>query len=368
MKELIKPLIIILFLIISTKNYASENELRILTWDGYITKNDLKNLDKIFKENNISIKSKIIKPFAEGSDQMFDLIRDRKCDVSFLTLFFIKMKKMKVTKLLEPINTHSKRLTNFKHLLKSTTDLEMGMMNGERLYIPYGGGVYGFYANMDKVKPQDVPRSLNELWLPKWKGKISLNKSQIWYNIGISLMALDMPPFYLTDLLNKGKRKVILELRKKDGIVQKKVDALYKQAGNFWTSGTKFSNDLSIVSSWGPEIKERNEKHGGNWKRINFNEGNVVWLDTINFVKGIKGEKLIAAELMANYFIGKIPQTRIVNELSMISVSKQITNNPLINENPNLFQSERFVPPYSTAADNLMQEISATAMKNRTKK
>lgn len=356
---------LLLFVIIGFSIQAED--LRIFTWDGYITKSDIKNLNSIFKENNINMKAQVISPYAEGSDQMFDIIRQKKCDVSFLTLFFIKMNRNKITQLLEPININSKRLNNYKSLLPMTKNLEMGMHNGKPLYIPYGGGVYGFYADMNKIKESEVPKSIAELWLPKWKGKFSLNSTQIWYNIGISLMALHMPPFYLDKLLNNGKRKIALELGSENGIIQKKMNKLYQQTGHFWTSGTVFKDDLTIVSSWGPEIQQENKKHNANWKKINFIEGDIVWLDTINFMKGISGDKLIAAELMANYFINKKSQKRIVEELSMISASSLIQDNPMVNKDPNLFNSERFVPPYSKASDNLMQKISQKAFENRIK-
>jgi ABC-type thiamine transport system substrate-binding protein len=345
-------------------NVLADQHLRIFTWDGYITKKDIKNLDSIFKKHDLNIKAKIIKPYAEGSSQMFNIIRAKKCDVSFLTLFFIKMKKENITKLLEPINVNSKRLSNYKNLLSSSKNLKMGMKNDKYLYIPYGGGVYGFYVDRSKVAKKDIPKSINDLWSPKWKGKISLNKTQVWYNIGISLMALGHPPFYLNNLLQNNQRDTLLKMQMKDSIIQQKVNELYEQAGNFWTSGTEFNDNLSIVSSWGPEIKERNEKYNGKWEKINFSEGNIVWLDTINFMKGISGEKLIAAELLANYFTNDESQKRIVKDLSMIAVSKNIRNNPLINSEPDLFRSDRFVPPYTGPADNIMQQISNRALEN----
>ncbi|EDQ02269.1 hypothetical protein [Shewanella benthica] len=48
----------------------------------------------------------------------------------------------------------------------------------------------------------------------------------------------------------------------------------------------------------------------------------MAWLDTINFVKGLEGRKLEAAQIFANYFIGKQVQTRVSQELSMVPVSK----------------------------------------------
>lgn len=342
-----------------------DSSLRIFSWDGYVTNNDLTSLNEIYKSNDLKLNAKLITPYAEGHEQMFNVIRDKQCDISFLTLFFIKLNNQKITKLLSPINTSSKRFTNYKHLLPSATNLAMGKVKNKTLYIPYGGGVYGFYVNMNKVKKKDIPRSINDLWLPKWKGKFSLNKTQVWYNVGISLMALGLPPFHLNDLVLQNKRKELMRLRRNDGEIQFKVNELYQNAESFWTSGTKFNDKLSIVSSWGPEIKLRNQKYGENWKKINFKEGDVVWLDTINFMKDLSEEKLIAAELTANYFIGKEAQQRVVSKLSMISVSKQSSKNKMIIENSDVFNSKRMVPPYSKASGMLMQSISDQAMKQR---
>jgi spermidine/putrescine-binding protein len=356
--------IIFIFLSVFIEQSSAKEELRIFSWDGYVTAEDLRDVNLILSNQNINVEVKLIDTLASGPKQMFDVIRSNKCDVAFLTLFFVKMNKEVVTKLLQPININSKRLPNFKKLLPGVKKLDMGIKEGKQLYIPFGGGTYGFWANMNKVKAQEVPKSMKELWSKRWTKKISLNKTQIWYNIGLTLMSMGFKPFHINDLLLNGKRSEAIELSSPSGIVQNKLNTLYGQAGNFWEGGTEFKPELEIVSSWGPEMEARNKSSNENWKLINFKEGNMVWLDTINFMSHIKGDKLIAAEIFSNYFIGKKVQTRVVEKLSMISVSKSVKRNPRIDENSSLFKNGNFVPPYNDSANRLMQSISNRAMES----
>lgn len=345
-------------------NGNAKETLRIFSWEGYVTPLDIKNVNKILEKEKLDVEVKLIDTFASGPDQMFNVIRSGKCDVAFLTLFFIKLKKEIITKLLQEININSPRFTNYKHVLPGVKNLSMGMKEGKHLYVPYGGGTYGFWANMNKVKKSEIPKSFKDLWKKRWHKKISLNKTQIWYNIGVTLMSMGIKPFYLNTLLKSNKREEAIHLSSINGNVQKKLNDLYEQSSNFWVGGTEFKPELEIVSSWGPEMEKRNKTTNEEWKLIRFQEGNIVWLDTINFMKKVKGNKLIAAEHFANYFIGKTVQERVVKDLSMISISKEVKKNPRVNENPTIFKTGNFVPPYGIAADNLMQTLSSRSMDN----
>ncbi|WP_394392944.1 hypothetical protein [Shewanella woodyi] len=71
----------------------------------------------------------------------------------------------------------------------------------------------------------------------------------------------------------------------------------------------------------------------------------MAWLDTINFVKGLSGRKLEAAEIFANYFIGKEVQNRISNELSMVPASKTVPVNTILGDPDKILNENMFVPP-----------------------
>jgi len=356
-------IVIFLALCICYSNLCSADILRVLTWDGYVLPEEVKEVNRILTKRGYPHSIKLISPYAEGAEQMFRLIREKKCDIMFLTLFFIKMQGEKTSKLLQHINVNSPRLTNYKYLLPTVKSIPMGLEENQKpLYIPWGGGTYGFYADMKKVKEHEVPKSVKDLWNNKWRGKISLNIAQPWYNIGLVLMALDKQPFYINELILSGKRSKALHLCDPQGAIQRKTNELYMQAGHFWVKAPEFRDELLIVTSWGPEIMRENNK-GGKWKFLEFKKGYMLWLDTICFAKGLEGKKLEAAEIFANYFIGKKVQSRVAVGLSMVAVSSLAESNPIIEKNPNFFLQEMFVPPYTKIADNLMQIVSNRALK-----
>jgi len=335
--------------------FAAE-KLRIFTWEGYVTAEDITQVNKILSTKGYDYQAEVIATKAEDAEQMFSVIRNKQCDITFLTLFFIKMHGEQVSRLLQPIDINSPRLNNYKNLDPALTQIPMGMQQGKPLYIPWGGGIYGFFVNTNKVKTQDIPTSVKGLWTAKWRKKFSLNEGQFWYNVGLTLQALDYHPFYLEQLAQRNDRRSLKELVSKQGAVFQKLSQLYNNAGGLWQSSTKFSKNLEIVSSWGPEITVQNKK-GDQWQLIDFEEGHLAWLDTINFVSGLKKEKLAAAEVVANYFISKKVQQRIVTELSMLPASIDLDSRGLLDQYPNLFNADLFVPPYSQLSYSLMKQM-----------
>lgn len=350
-----------LLLLLPGSSFAKES-LRILTWNGYVTAADISAINALLAKQGYDIEALVIAPYAEGSEQMYRILRKGKADISFLTLFFIGLQGGQAAKLIQPINTASPRLGNYRHLLGELTRIPMGMRGDKPLYIPFAGGSYGFYADRNKVSADDLPHAWGDLFKPRWKGKYSLNKTQVWYNVAIASMALGKPPYYVNDMVNAGPRDKFIQETRDDGPLAAKLADLYQGAGNFWDTGTQFNDALEIVSSWGPEIAEANSK-GGNWQLIQFKEGELVWVDTINFAKSLSGKRLEAAEIIANYFIGKEVQSRVAKSLSLVAVSSLAASNPILTNNPEFFRSGTFVPPYRTQADNGVKRMSDKALK-----
>jgi len=357
--------------IISSSKLIQKQPLRILTWEGYVTQTELDDVNGQLAALNYPYYVEVIKPFAEGAKQMFDLIRGQKCDITFLTLFFIKMENEQTSTLIQPINTHSPRLTNYSKLREKLINLPMGLNKQNKpLYIPWGGGVYGFYINRNVVPKNEVPKSVSALWQAKWQNHYSLNKSQAWYNVGLALMSLDESPFYIHELVNNQQRTKLVNLVADNGELQIKLNDLYGHSAQLWTASPQFSPELNIVSSWGPEINQENQK-GNHWEKINFKENDMMWLDTINFVKDLQGQKLEAAEVFANYFIGKKAQKRITNELSMFAASSEVKVNKALGDPEKLFNYEHFVPPYDSISYGIMKHMTDKAeqvFESKTKK
>ncbi|OUR99272.1 spermidine/putrescine ABC transporter substrate-binding protein [Gammaproteobacteria bacterium 42_54_T18] len=336
--------------------------IRVFTWEGYVEPHEVSAVNTLLKEKGYSEYTvEVIKPWAEGPEHMFKVLGAGKADISFLTLNYIKMQSDKIAKLLQPINTSSPRLSNFSKLSPSLTAIPMAMRNDKPLYLPWGGGAYGIWANMDKLKTSDLPSSVKDLWDKKWKGKLALSSGQVQPNIAIAALAMNKAPFYINDMA--ADRAALAKESDSNSQIQLKVNSLYSQVGQFWPGGPDFSDSkVVLVASYGIAASAVNAS-GGNWQLISFKEGNTVWLDTINFHKDMKGRKLEAAEIFANYFIGKAVQERVVNGLGMVAASSLVDKNPLIDTNPNFFSVDMFWPPYKKAADNVMLLVSERAMK-----
>ncbi|CAM3325552.1 ABC transporter substrate-binding protein [Shewanella violacea] len=364
---LIHSVIIVLSFVLTffcVKDAQADNRLRVLTWEGYVTQEDVGKVNALLKKQGYKYRVEIVSPYAQGADQMFDLIRAKQCDITFLTLFFIKMQKEKTAKLIQAINIKSPRLTNYAHLYPNLIELDMGMNSkNQPLYIPWGGGIYGFYINRNKVIEEQVPQSVNALWLDKWKHKFSLNKSQEWYNLGLALMKQNLSPFSLYQALQEEDRQRVRQISDPKGQLQQELSSLYSAAGDFWETAPKFHPDLLIVSSWGPDIYAENAK-GANWQLIDFKEGHMAWLDTINFVKGLEGRKLEAAEIFANYFISKQVQTRVSRELSMVPASKLAPANTMLGDAMSILKENMFVPPYDHSSYEIMKKMTDKASKD----
>lgn len=363
-KRILLVLFIIVFSIPAGGLSANNNVLRVFTWEGYVLPHEVAAVNKILKTKGYKYRVEVIKPWAEGPEQMFDVLRSS-ADISFLTINYIKMQKSKIAKIIQPINIKSPRLTNYKYLLKSLTDIGIGMKDGKHLYVPWGGGAYGLWANMKKLKKSELPVSVKDLWDTKWKGRISLASGQVQPNLALTLLSMGKPPFYLNNIANN--RDLLLREGSSKGEIQKRTNALYSQVGKFWDSGPEFNDQFLLVASYGHGAFAENAR-GGKWLLIRFKEGSTVWLDTINFHKGLKGRKLHAAEIFLNYFIGKKVQRRVVKGLGMVATTSLIKNNVLINKNPDFFKEKMFWPPYDVKADNIMLSISKRAMKARGKR
>ncbi len=134
------------FIIFAGSAFAADNEVKIFSWEGYVTNQDVEAVNKILKDSKKykGYSVKLLDTFAEGPEQMFTVLKSGKADVSFLTLNYIKMQKGKTAKLLQPINISSPRMPNYKLLLKSLKDIPMGLKGGKPLYVPWGGEHMGF--------------------------------------------------------------------------------------------------------------------------------------------------------------------------------------------------------------------------------
>ena len=88
-------IILLPFLLFISYQVAAAEKLRIFTWEGYITANDIQEINQELVDKNYNFEAEIIETLAEDAEQMFSVIRNNQCDINFLTLFFIKMQLKK---------------------------------------------------------------------------------------------------------------------------------------------------------------------------------------------------------------------------------------------------------------------------------
>lgn len=338
---------------------ARAESLRVFTWDGYVTQSDIAAVNNLIAAKGLDVQVEVIKPFAEGPDQMFEVIRSGKADLSFLTLNYIKMQNERTAKLLQKIDIS--KLSNYSNVIPALTNIPMGMSGDAPLYVPWGGGAYGIWADMKTLKREELPTTYAQLGEPKWKGKLSLSGSQIQPNIAIVMLATGQSPFQIHDYVEAGQRDKATALAA-DGSAQANfLKSLYANVGAFWSTAPEFKDGQSLVASYGIELAGLNAK-GGKWELVNFKEGNTVWLDTMNIAASVTGPKLEAAYIFMNYFLGAEVQSRVASELSMVAAVKNVKN-PLFEKNSNFFNPKMFWPPYSALSDNIMKTMSDKARK-----
>lgn len=334
--------------------------LRVFTWQGYVTADDLDGVNALLKKNKIDVRVATIAPYAEGPEQMYRILRAGRADVSFLTANYIQMQDGRTARQLQAIDPA--RLKNYRHVLPELRNLAMGMDGKRLLYVPFGGGAYGIWANMARVTPEQLPRRLSDLLQPRWTGHLSLTAGQVQPNVALAFMACGEPPFLL-DTLVRGRERDDAKRHLVNSPPRAFLRALYGQVREFWTAAPSFHPDDWLVASYGPEISGRRAR-GESWRLVPFEEGNTVWLDTMNLHKNLRGKKLEAAYLFIDYMLSNKVQRRVVDALNMVAVSRTVPN-PLLRDNPAFFRSSHFWPPYAALSDNLMRAMSEQALRSK---
>jgi len=75
------------FIAILSFNICASEKLRIFTWEGYVTPRDISEVNQILEQKGYHYHAEVIATMAEDAEQMFSVIRNKQCDITFLTLF-----------------------------------------------------------------------------------------------------------------------------------------------------------------------------------------------------------------------------------------------------------------------------------------
>ena len=65
--------------------------LKVFTWEGYFHPEEVKAVNQLLHQKGYHYQVEIIEPWAEGPEQMFNVMRSGRADITFLTLNYIIM-------------------------------------------------------------------------------------------------------------------------------------------------------------------------------------------------------------------------------------------------------------------------------------
>jgi spermidine/putrescine transport system substrate-binding protein len=158
--------------------------------------------------------------------------------------------------------------------------------NGNVYSVPWASGMTGIAWNPDKIK--DPITSLNDLWNPKYSGKVGMfADSQELGNFGLLAVGAD-PEKSTEDDWHRAADK----LKAQKGIVRKYYDQSYIDAlGN---------GEVWITQAWSGDILQKNASDGKNLQFIIPAEGGTIWTD--NFSIPITAENPVDALMCLDFF------------------------------------------------------------------
>lgn len=340
--------------LLASQTMAKEH-LTLLSWEGYVSENDLNNINQELEQRNLPYSIRLYPENATNAGQIYNLLRTAQIDMAFVTLSFFKGYQGDFFKVLQPINTKSTALPQYQAISAQLTHLPDGSADGKPYYIPFAQGSYGFYLNRSRYPELKAPESVADLWSEDYRGKFSLCRAQPIYNMGLALQSLGMSPLALNQAYVDGGRQQLLGIAKEGTPLDQQLHRLYAQAGAFWDDSPRLDQaGIAIVSSWGPEIAAA-INGGEQWEKIQFKEGDMTWLDTLAFSRRLKADKLLAAEIAANYFVSDAYQAGLARLLNLSSVLGHTYTGP----------ESVLIPTAPKVVNNLVELRSASALQGK---
>ena len=84
MAHSLRLLISIAIVFLSFIGLSQAEPIRVFTWEGYVEPGEVNAVNTLLKEKGYSeFTVEVIKPWAEGPEQMFKVLRAGKADISF---------------------------------------------------------------------------------------------------------------------------------------------------------------------------------------------------------------------------------------------------------------------------------------------
>lgn len=186
---------------------AQQNVLRVLAWPGYADTDVVKTFESRFNARvEVTVvdsdEALWVKMHAGGKSQ-FDVLAANTAEIKRYTLENL----LTPLDLAELPNTQ-RQLPRFR-ALSSINGLTA---NGSVYAIPYTYSSMGLIYDRKQVPV--APRSMNELWNPRYRGKV-LDFNSAQHNFSFTALALGYPqPFQLTDAQTRKIARKLVDLRR----------------------------------------------------------------------------------------------------------------------------------------------------------
>jgi len=240
-------------------------------------------------------------------------------------------------------------MPNFKNLVANLQSINY---DPKRAYtLPWQSGATGLGYNIKKTGREI--KSINDLFDPKFKGKVSM-LSEPYDSAGLVMLSQGVNPSTATiDQILKAIDKIDEENKK--GQIRRFTGNDYTTdltKGNTWVA-VVYSGDLVQLSADNPDLKF-----------VYPEEGSMLFTD--NFMIPQKAPHAYAAEVLMNYYYD--PQvaakvTEYVNYISPVEgvaeFAPKIANNPLIFPSAEIRKQLHPYPSLSPADERKMQEAMA---------
>ncbi len=312
MKILKTALVAAITSLMATGSVLAATDLKINTWDGYITPELSDKFTALMKEKHgIDVAVKIHN--VASQDEARPALLSGKADIVTSPQNIPKDGRHRLIKDRLLLEIDPAKIENFAKIMPALQKPDYMVKKGKLYGIPL---IRGPFAIMYNTSLMDKPDSWNVLWDPKYKGKISIP--------GDVYDAL----IYSVALSEGVSREDIFDISKIDTPkIRAKLKTLAENADNYW-SGVATAGDamgLAMAPSWGfavPELRNRGE----NWKMAYVKEGVTGYVDNL-FVGGHVAEdpeKLTAAYEWLNFSLSDEYQTHIVRYLAATPVTTSV--------------------------------------------
>ncbi len=292
--------LLILAVVAMTASFAQAEELRLMTYQGNPSEEQVEKFEQLIKEK-YGIDLNVTMTYVSDQTEYFKVLKNKQVDIINCPHNIPKDPRYKFIrgKLIIPVNLDN--VPQYANLIPLFQKADHITEDGEVYGVPFIYAPYGLAYNTSLFpKP---PASWNIFWEPEYAGKYAIGSD---YEPNIYLTALSMG----RDASQLGDYDAVSSPE-----FQEKLTALVKNAKVMWigVDTADVLQGLAFSTAWGfslAELKNRGEM----WKIANPKEGTVGGIGYIMLSNTLRGKPQLKqlAEEFANFVISPEYQVNVV--------------------------------------------------------